>query len=216
MGGREPVAHSDGLRVTPEVSSNSLQHREQKMKYRNHLMLGLLALTLCHAAFASDSARQESEQARLSAAAGIPTEARFAMDRAVAPVKSEQDLVEFMAKSGQDNPLTLLSPDARKAFINSLVFTDSGLASFNHAILERELTATESYAVLELFGFQEAVSKMRNEKAESPLDAQLNFYCEIQSIGGAQCDDTPYVDGICVANGTCWHDTNATCHPPSC
>jgi len=85
----------------------------------------------------------DSEQARLR---GI--------DFAMAPVKSDADLAAYLRTAGRDSPLMALSPAARRRFLDSLTFNESGLVGYNYEELARELTASQAYKVLALFGAQ--------------------------------------------------------------
>lgn len=149
--------------------------------------------------------------------AGLPSEVRLAMDRAVAPISNEAELVEYIANTDpRNNPLNLLSEGALKVFLGTLSFGPEGLASYNGAVLEEELTPTESYAVLELFGFQESVSALENHTARTDIDRMIKWFGSCQEKNGAKCEENGYVNGFCLGQGTCAHDDNFTCHPPSC
>lgn len=126
-------------------------------------------------------------------------EARFLTDRRAAPVKSAEDLHDYLRSAGhQGTPLDFLSDEGRSIFLNSLQFGDDGLASFNSAVLREELTADQAYALLSLFGFQSAAAEWLSP--ESPhIDAE-----------------NQYVEGYCVGVGTCRKDEDHWCHPPSC
>ncbi|NKI33664.1 hypothetical protein HFP89_00605 [Wenzhouxiangella sp. XN79A] len=148
---------------------------------------------------------------------GLPSEVRLAMDRAVAPISNEAELVEYIANTDpRNNPLNLLSEGALKVFLGTLSFGPEGLASYNSAVLEEELTPTESYAVPELFGFQESVSALENHTARTDIDRMIKWFGSCQEKNGAKCEGNGYVNGFCLGQGTCAHDDNFTCHPPSC
>ncbi|MFC4700517.1 hypothetical protein ACFO4O_10130 [Glaciecola siphonariae] len=71
------------------------------------------------------------------------------------------------------SPLNLLSEDAKARFANSLVFNQRGLAGFYYADLEAELTPTQIYTVLRLFGKQHATHLFSNARIETTLDVML-------------------------------------------
>lgn len=148
---------------------------------------------------------------------GLTSESRLLMDRAIAPIKSADQLVEFLASTEpSQNPLSMLSEGGLKVFLGSLSFGPEGLASFNSSILENELSLTESYAVLELFGFQEAVSGLDTQNIQPDADEQIKFMGCSQK-NRAKCDDGGgYVSGFCSGQGTCANNSDFTCHPPSC
>lgn len=67
----------------------------------------------------------------------------------LAPIQSKEDLAAYLLhieNNAQSNsPLLRLTPDARKRFINSLVFTEKGLASYYYGDLVVQLSASEAY-----------------------------------------------------------------------
>lgn len=102
-------------------------------------------------------------------------EAQFKLNRMVAPIHSRDDLVDHLAMAAHDgSPLDQLSAEGKATFLSSLKFGDQGLGSFNSAVLERELTPTQAYAVLALFGFQDAIATLDfQHQGNTKLDAFL-------------------------------------------
>lgn len=144
--------------------------------------------------------------------------------RIYAPIKTETDLynhVTFAEKS----PLNALSPSGKQLFLSSLTFGKNGLTSFQYDILERELTPTEIFGVLRLFGLQGDTYKLHNARTESSLDiAILNRGAEPVSIvtpnndsittmsgGDATYGDNFLMDYYCSAPGTCSKRTTTAC-----
>ena len=78
----------------------------------------------------------------------------------MAKVKTQKQ-VQLELKD-QDSPLYLLSEQGRKAFLDSIVYRETGLAGYNYRPLEAELTPTEIYKVLSLFGAQSTVYISQN------------------------------------------------------
>lgn len=74
-----------------------------------------------------------------------------------APVNSRGRLDLHMIELSPESPLMLLSPLARKQFVDSLVFGDRGLASF-------------SYRLLSLFGAQRAIVHIPGLRKESEAE----------------------------------------------
>nr|WP_136251475.1 hypothetical protein [Ningiella ruwaisensis] len=89
----------------------------------------------------------------------------------LAPVKNKND-AEFHALQS-DSSFNLLSERSKAVFLNSLVFNDSGLVSFNYSVLENELTPTQAYKLLQLFGKQHVVHVLTNARIETTLDYLL-------------------------------------------
>lgn len=80
---------------------------------------------------------------------------RRAVDMQLAPIKSVDSLNDYLAnqKPG-DSPLDKLSPGAKERFISSLKFNSKGLTEYRYSELETELSPTEIYQILSLFGVQ--------------------------------------------------------------
>lgn len=149
------------------------------------------AVWLCILLFAGSFGAVNAEQPTASGgdlasgASGVLT-TLFDANRQNAPIKTQEDLVRYRQRvDANEDPFMALKPGAEKAFVASLQFGTGGLASFNSAILERELTPTQSYAILALFGMQDAVLVMHHRNVESALDAELNSACK---AGGGDGD----------------------------
>ncbi|MEX1829016.1 hypothetical protein [Luteibacter sp. CQ10] len=92
------------------------------------------------------------------------------IDEARAPIKSESDLRKYLLTESLSSPLNRLSPDAKARFISSLIFSEKGLGSYNYQSLEDELTASQIYDVLSLFGAQATTHLISGAKVESKAD----------------------------------------------
>jgi hypothetical protein len=88
----------------------------------------------------------------------------------LAVIKTQADLVSL---SESKSALDLLSVSAKERFVNSVVFGDNGITGFSYTDLEAELTPTQIYSVLKLFGAQHTVSKFEHARIESAADAML-------------------------------------------
>ncbi len=83
------------------------------------------------------------------------------LDRALAPIKSYSELQSYLQTFPMSaSPLNKLSPAARKRFLDSLQFNEKGLTTFRSADLESELSVSEIYAVLSLFGEQSIAGRL--------------------------------------------------------
>lgn len=130
---------------------------------------------------------------------------------AVAPIKSARDLSAFVSsnKAPESNPLLTLTPRGRKRFFESLRFSPEGLSSFNYAVLESELTASEAYKVLALFGMQHITPRLRNLKTQSETDRLI-----LRAFGSDS--DSEVIEGdfkeyYCHGHGTCRRSADAIC-----
>jgi hypothetical protein len=146
------------------------------------------------------------------------------LDKSMAPIQSREQLELYMQSMPEAlNPIARLSPHARHEFLKSLSFSDNGLAQFRHTELQNELTPTEIYQVLRLFGMQGAASGMENARVESPGDLSLLQKGQDDGMSSrVQAEDPPgdpcgpYVNGQCAGIGQCEISNTMCCDPPSC
>ncbi|WP_159016679.1 hypothetical protein [Cognatiluteimonas profundi] len=91
-----------------------------------------------------------------------------------APIHSQADARRYIASNaGRKTPFTALSRGAQERFLQSLVFTTKGLASFEYADLSAELTATQVYKLLALFGAQDSTHFIPNLRVVDSTDAAI-------------------------------------------
>lgn len=194
------------------------------MTIKNVILAGFSALLISFGANTQAQDKYDSVSAQPSEVRGVSATVRDQLNRQGALIKSRDELSEYreIAEPSRD-PLSALSASGRREFLNSLQFGPSGLASFQTDVLERELRPVQSYAILELFGVQEAIGGLRHAREVTELDKKLNeaatqgFWCDTSSMGGGNCDDDPYVEGRCISTATCGEDPfPGQCHPPSC
>ncbi|HEX6096537.1 MAG TPA: hypothetical protein VF432_09455 [Thermoanaerobaculia bacterium] len=120
----------------------------------------------------------------------------------LAPIQTAEDLDRYLAELQQNpearSPLNLLSPAARERFLNSLVFTDRGLGGYHYGDLQAQLTASQIYRLLSLFGAQHTTPLLKGARIESRAD-QLIMEHEVAP------DNAPadYKDMECVSRATC-------------
>ena len=105
--------------------------------------------------------RVDAEQARLRA-----------IDMEMAPIRSDIDLATYLRTAGNDSPLMALSPGARERFLATLTFNENGLVGYKYEELARELTASQAYRVLALFGAQRT-AYMLGARVDSPADRAI-------------------------------------------
>jgi hypothetical protein len=146
--------------------------------------------------------------------------ARDALDFAMAQIKSENDLQNYLQTQGfSQSPLDALSPPARQRFLTSLQFNERGLTSFEYRDLEEELSASQIYRILSLFGAQHDAAIMKHARVVSPVDQQIldssfhtNGFGGLGGFGGIgdhsdyKCDRlnphtcTSDINSICTSN----------------
>jgi hypothetical protein len=95
-------------------------------------------------------------------------------------IGSLRDLDSYLrmtARSG--SPLDRLSPLGRARFLASLTFNKTGVTGFRYDDLQADLSASQIYQVLSLFGLQRDTSLIVGGGSyitERPLDYR-NYYC---------------------------------------
>lgn len=117
-----------------------------------------------------------SGEKALSAAASVRLPSSHAREKntLAAPIKSRADLTAHMSstESGK-SPIELLSKAAKEQFLASLTFNKLGLTSFNFGVLERELTPTQIFQVLSLFGVQDLTGSFKQARVVTKADQQI-------------------------------------------
>jgi hypothetical protein len=128
------------------------------------------------------------------------------LDLLNAPIRSRRDLVRHLrASRDEGSPLLALSEEGRRRFLSSLTFNEKGVTGYRYDDLERELTATEAYLILALFGVQGDVARMQNLREETFLDREL------KSLMKTQCQNGDYMDYRCESRATCTSHTRYIC-----
>lgn len=104
----------------------------------------------------------------------------------IAPIKSESDLQKHLAGlKTNDSPLNHLSPASLARFTESLSFNESGLTSYRHDVLELDLSVSQAYRVLALFGQQHNITLLNNLRIETELDQEVMQYLKAHD----KCND---------------------------
>lgn len=112
-------------------------------------------------------------------------------------------------QSAKATPLDWLRPAAKRRFLASLTFNESGLTGFDYSDLRAELTVTQIYRVLAIFGAQRVAPLVKGARAETdvdrtlmavpgdtyapPMDDHEGYRCE----GGHTCGSAP--SHICMS-----------------
>ena len=152
------------------------------------------------------SVAYSSEPHRLSYAA-IDAELRQREIAAqLAPIKSRDDLQRYQTTTpASANPLSKLSPAGRQRFLDSLVFNDRGeLAGFRYGDLEAELSVSEIYRILSLFGAQHTTSLMTKAKVVNKADLAIRAAPSLAAKGD-------YDGYSCVSRANCYQTPQYIC-----
>jgi hypothetical protein len=158
------------------------------------LLSKALLVAGCVAPFAS-FAQSSGSAAMASQQAMQAYDARLqAIQAALAPIKSETDLNAYLANDRfRTSPLDALSLAARQQFLVSLRFSSKGLASFNYTVLENELTPTQIYKILALFGLQRDIYLFKDSQQVTPLDKLIMSHPSVRGLPsdhqGYECDE---------------------------
>jgi len=117
-----------------------------------------------------------------------------------AEIKSRADLARHESERDRPSPLDALSKEGRREFLKSLKFNELGLASYRYDALERELTVSQAYLILALFGAQDEVAMLDGLEVETDLDREIKALGEVS----AQCSGGGDLKGyMCSARATC-------------
>lgn len=150
-------------------------------------------------------------------AADVPRRDREFVDAArgrelaflLAPIKTKEDLDRYLEELRQNpnatSPLHQLSPGARDRFLNSLVFTEAGLGGYYYGDLQAQLTASQIYRLLSLFGAQHTTPRIRGARIESRADQLIMDQPE------SMLPPADYEHYECVSRATCGPRTNYIC-----
>lgn len=189
----------------------SFTHQVEVMSMRNSSIVALI-LTLCCAlpsVLFAQSPGPVSRPADVTAALGQQDLQNNEIVSRLAPIQSAADLQQYQVDHARiGSPLDRLSPSAKQRFLSSLTFSDKGLASFSYADLQDELTPSQIYQVLTLFGVQRTASFARHARIETDTDRMIlgapsvaPQTCTINStLAGAGCDHEGY---RCIERATC-------------
>lgn len=180
----------------------------------------LCALVLTAGAAAREVRPSTGAEARVDVLLMDEIRLRNRIDSSLAPVKSVTELNAHLESTrAVRSPLLHLSNDARDRFVRSLVFSPAGLASFDYRDLVHELSASQAYELLRLFGMQHTIRSMPGLRIETSLDKAIlgsgvrPAFCTIHPIGktGILCDDDHWHNMKCGSPGTCRGEVGSIC-----
>jgi len=117
-------------------------------------------------------------------------------------IQSSTDLAAHLRDAG-DSPLDRLSTGARQRFIDSLMFTENGLGSYQYSDLEAELSPTEIHAILGLFGLEDSTSMLTGARISTDADREI--------MKRRDDDDWALKDFWCAGRGTCLDKSGSAC-----
>ncbi|MDQ2702510.1 MAG: hypothetical protein M3Y70_06780 [Pseudomonadota bacterium] len=123
---------------------------------------------------------------------------------ATAEIRSREDLIDHLQRLGNRSPIAALRPAARERFMDSLAFNENGLTQYRYDVLRENLTASQSYRILKLFGAEGSGSFLRTSRVETDLDAAIASLRMMDDHQKAKCVSPHncqrgWVDFICMS-----------------
>lgn len=174
------------------------------MKIVSSLATFLVLIALSFAALAQEplSSTEKSLDAIIEFAAQNERGAQVG-ENLLAPIRSRGELAAYL-QSRKESPFNVLSQRSLQLFVDSLVFTEHGLASYRYRELESEMSPRQAFELLSLFGAQKTLSNLHfaNASAEERqaqaklapvlLDDHKGYRC----VPPATCQSS--MDHICI------------------
>lgn len=108
-----------------------------------------------------------------SASASTPVETGATIEQRFAPIHSEVQLQDYLRELPATSPLSDLSDEGRSRFVSSLRFNEAGLVSYSYADVQEELTATQAYRLLALFGAQRTLGSLPDISIRTAADGRV-------------------------------------------
>jgi hypothetical protein len=190
----------------------------------NRILISVVMLTASMTTFAAEAPDANRQVAEALKEVGTT---QYEIDSASAPIKSMADLKEHL-RTNSRSPLLRLRPEARAAFLKSMMFTNYGLASYSFVPLE-SLSVSEAYAVLSLFGEQRAVGMIPGMRASNSVEESMLLMSQVGRYSPLGEDDPPLTPTYpvphtgCIVDSTnnpptigCEPHPNTTCAPARC
>lgn len=180
----------------------------------------VLALSLVSTVFSGAVAAQTSHPVKPERGLGGEYSPSFCgekvlrqdLDFLVAPIKSSSDLKQHLRaveSSKVASPLARLSRDARDRFVASVTFNEKGVTGYRTDALEGELTVSQIYQVLALFGQQRNTSFFARARVESELDREIKSMFESDLKSGCGLGD--HNNYKCSSRATCSRSLGDIC-----
>ena len=171
------------------------------------LLLATVLALPCAPSIAKEMASREEDDVALDLVAPYVQDelARRDIALALAKVRSSKDLSRLDSDSRAR--IDKLSPKSRARFLASLTFSDKGLSGFDYTVLVNELTATDIYRILELFGQHHITSTLHGVRVDSSTD-KLIMSMSKDPLMKLRAD---HADMQCVSRGTCGPLTRYIC-----
>jgi hypothetical protein len=128
----------------------------------------------------------------------------------MATIRSQSDLKRYLAATGNSgSPLSALSSNARTRFLSSITFNEKGITGFHYGDLQSELTASQIFDVLHLFGAEKDVALVPNVRVETAADRRAisSLVDPVDTVA----DGTDYKGYYCASRATCGPSKDSIC-----
>lgn len=157
-----------------------------------------------------------------SVSAGIFAQVKPSIDRAILndqlagklALVSDLETLQKVARLGDTSPIGVIGPNNLQVFIDSAVFSEFGLASFDARVLEG-LNLTDAYRFLQLFGWEQyTLSFLDLLEVRSQLDQELALKLKQDTID--YCPGYEPQGGAVGTDISASQDESARCNDPGC
>lgn len=179
-------------------------------------IIGLFAISYFNVRAANDTVAvaKDTEITRVLTTLGEDEQTRRDIALRLAPIKGSQALATYIRSTPTSlSPLATLSEGARARFIQGLSFNKNGLTSYNYADLKQELTASQIYRILSLFGVEHTTSLIHGIRLENDTDEAI---MRLDDNAGIVRPMSDYNDYRCVTPATCGRATDYICIGGNC
>jgi hypothetical protein len=123
-------------------------------------------------------------------------------------IRSAADLQRYVAATAQSgSPLSALSQSGLQRFVSSVTFNSGGITGFRYDDLQSELTASQIYDVLSLFGAQKDVAIIPSVRIETAADRRVMSYVDPNAGDGSG----DYPGYACASRATCAPESKTIC-----
>ena len=129
-------------------------------------------------------------------------------------IRSQGDLQRYLsATATSGSPLSALSSSGRTRFLSSVTFNEKGITGFRYADLQSELTASQMFDVLHLFGVERDIKIIPNVRVESAADRRVisAFVDDTGDLGDGVPAAKDYKNYWCVSRATCNPSDTSIC-----
>lgn len=174
---------------------------------KNRMLLTIAMMTASMTTLAGELPEAKRQIAEVIQEIGTT---QYEIDSASAPIKTMAELKDHLATNAH-SPLQRLRPDARAAFLKSMVFTNYGLASYSFAPLQK-LSVSDAYAVLSLFGEQRAIGRIPEMRARSSIEESMLLMSQAARYSPLGEGDPPLTPTEPLPHQACYVDS--TNSPP--